>query len=33
MPIVPGFDQAMVRMTPDGGLEIRVGVHSHGQGM
>lgn len=33
MPIVPGFDQAMVRMSPDGGLEIRVGVHSHGQGM
>jgi len=33
MPIVPGFDQAMARMTPDGGLEIRVGVHSHGQGM
>ena len=33
MPIVPGFDQAMVRMTPAGGLEIRVGVHSHGQGM
>jgi carbon-monoxide dehydrogenase large subunit len=33
MPIVPGFDQAMVRMTPDGGLEIKVGVHSHGQGM
>ena len=33
MPIVPGFDQAMVRLTPDGGLEIRVGVHSHGQGM
>lgn len=33
MPIVPGFDQAMVRMTPDGGLDIRVGVHSHGQGM
>lgn len=33
MPIVPGFDQAMVRLTPDGGLDIRVGVHSHGQGM
>jgi len=32
-PIIPGFDQAFVRITPDGGLEIRVGVHSHGQGM
>jgi carbon-monoxide dehydrogenase large subunit len=32
-PVIPGFDSAAVRMTPDGGLEIRVGVHSHGQGM
>ncbi len=32
-PLIPGFDQAFVRLTPDGGLEIRVGVHSHGQGM
>lgn len=32
-PIIPGYDQAFVRITPDGGLEIRVGVHSHGQGM
>ena len=31
--VIPGYDQAMVRMTADGGLEIRVGVHSHGQGM
>ena len=31
--VIPGYDQAMVRMTPDGGLELRVGVHSHGQGM
>lgn len=30
---IPGYEQAMVRFTPDGGLEIRVGVHSHGQGM
>ena len=30
---MPGFDQATVRVTPDGGLEVRVGVHSHGQGM
>jgi carbon-monoxide dehydrogenase large subunit len=33
LPLVPGFDQAAVRITPDGGLEVRVGVHSHGQGM
>lgn len=32
-PIIPGYDQAFVRITPDGGLEMRVGVHSHGQGM
>jgi carbon-monoxide dehydrogenase large subunit len=31
--ITPGYEQATVRFTPDGGLEIRVGVHSHGQGM
>ena len=31
--VIPGHDQAMIRMTPDGGLEICVGVHSHGQGM
>lgn len=33
LPLVPGYDQATVRLTPDGGLEVRVGVHSHGQGM
>jgi carbon-monoxide dehydrogenase large subunit len=33
LPIVPGYDQAMVRVTADGGLELRAGVHSHGQGM
>lgn len=32
-PVIPGHDMATVRMTPDGGLELRVGVHSHGQGM
>ncbi|MGE0747853.1 MAG: xanthine dehydrogenase family protein molybdopterin-binding subunit [Rhodospirillales bacterium] len=31
--MVPGFEPATVRLTPDGGLEIRVGVQSHGQGM
>ena len=33
LPMTPGYDQAAVRLTPDGGLEVRVGVHSHGQGM
>jgi carbon-monoxide dehydrogenase large subunit len=32
-PFTPGHEQAAVRFTPDGELEIRVGVHSHGQGM
>ena len=32
-PFTPGHEQAAVRFTPDGGLEVRVGVHSHGQGM
>jgi len=31
--IVPGYEQATVRLAPDGGLEIRVGVQSHGQGL
>ncbi len=33
IPMVPGHEQATARLTPDGGLEVRVGVHSHGQGM
>ena len=33
IPFVPGFEQAYVRLSPDGVLEVRVGVHSHGQGM
>jgi carbon-monoxide dehydrogenase large subunit len=33
LPLIPGYDQATVRMLPDGSLEVRVGVHSHGQGM
>src|SRR5919108_174352 len=33
LPIIPGYDQATARVTPDGGLEVRAGVHSHGQGM
>jgi len=31
-PVVPGYEQATVRLTVDGDLEIRVGTHSHGQG-
>ena len=33
IPMVPGYEQATARITPDGGLELRVGVHSHGQGL
>ncbi|MDB5590544.1 xanthine dehydrogenase family protein molybdopterin-binding subunit [Enterovirga sp.] len=33
LPVIPGYDEASVRITPDGGAEVRVGVHSHGQGM
>jgi carbon-monoxide dehydrogenase large subunit len=33
LPMTPGYDQAAVRLTTGGGLEVRVGVHSHGQGM
>ena len=33
IPMVPGHEQAAARLTPDGGLELRVGVHSHGQSM
>src|ERR1700758_1064698 len=31
-PVVPGYEQAGVRLTTDGDVEIRVGTHSHGQG-
>jgi aerobic carbon-monoxide dehydrogenase large subunit len=31
-PVVPGYEQATVRLTSVGDLEIRVGTHSHGQG-
>jgi carbon-monoxide dehydrogenase large subunit len=32
-PIAPGFEQASVRMTPDGGLEVRTGLQSPGVGL
>ena len=33
VPMIPGHEQAGARMTPSGGLELRVGLHSHGQGL
>ena len=33
IPMVPGHEQASAKLTPDGGLELKVGVHSHGQGL
>ncbi|HTL75982.1 MAG TPA: xanthine dehydrogenase family protein molybdopterin-binding subunit [Casimicrobiaceae bacterium] len=33
IPMVPGYEQASARVTPDGGLELRIGLHSHGQGL
>ena len=33
LPIIPGYDGATVRLAADGTLEVKVGVHSHGQGM
>jgi carbon-monoxide dehydrogenase large subunit len=31
-PIVPGYEQANVKLTADGEVEVHVGTHSHGQG-
>lgn len=33
IPFVPGYEQCYARFTPDGGLELRIGAHSHGQGL
>jgi len=33
IPMVPGHEQCAARLSPDGGLELRIGAHSHGQGM
>jgi aerobic carbon-monoxide dehydrogenase large subunit len=33
IPMVPGREPAVVRLTPDGILEVRCGVHSHGQSL
>ncbi len=33
IPMVPGAEGCAARLTPDGVLEVRIGAHSHGQGM
>ncbi|MCC7485670.1 MAG: xanthine dehydrogenase family protein [Burkholderiales bacterium] len=33
IPMVPGHEQCAARLTPDGVLELRIGAHSHGQGL
>ncbi|MGY2849062.1 carbon-monoxide dehydrogenase large subunit [Bradyrhizobium sp. USDA 4509] len=33
LPLVPGFDQAHVKLTPDGALEVAAGIHTIGQGL
>ena len=32
-PLVPGYEQATIKLTPDGGIEVRAGIHSFGQGL
>jgi len=33
VPLVPGYEQAMVKLTPSGTVEVRSGNHSFGQGL
>jgi carbon-monoxide dehydrogenase large subunit len=33
LPFVPGFEEATVKLTPDGGLEVRAGIVTIGQGL
>jgi carbon-monoxide dehydrogenase large subunit len=33
IPMVPGAEGCSARLTPDGVLELRIGAHSHGQGL
>lgn len=33
LPLVPGYEQAMVKLTPSGSVEVRSGNHSFGQGL
>ena len=33
IPMVPGYEGCNARLSPDGVLELRIGAHSHGQGL
>ena len=33
IPMVPGYEQAFARVNPDGSLDLKVGVQSHGQSL
>ena len=33
IPLVPGYDQAQVKLTPDGALEVKAGIPTIGQGL
>ena len=33
LPLVPGYDQAFVKLTPDGALEVKAGIPAIGQGL
>ncbi|HTC10856.1 MAG TPA: xanthine dehydrogenase family protein molybdopterin-binding subunit [Acetobacteraceae bacterium] len=33
LPLVPGYDQAFVKLTPDGALEVKAGIPGIGQGL
>ncbi|NMM43406.1 xanthine dehydrogenase family protein molybdopterin-binding subunit [Rhodospirillaceae bacterium KN72] len=33
LPLVPGYEQAMVKLTPSGSIEVKSGNHSFGQGL
>ena len=33
IPMVPGHEQCVARLSPDGVLELRIGAHSHGQSL
>ena len=33
IPMVPGHEQCIARLSPDGMLELRIGAHSHGQSL
>lgn len=33
IPMIPGFEQATIRLAPDGGAEVKAGIHTIGQGL